>query len=77
MGRARIHDNTATYRGMSLRYVVDHRVCEPSEQSGRLRHKDDVGAAAVMMLALLRLRAELEAGDLSGLADGDIRRQDT
>ena len=29
-----------------------------------------------MMLALLRILGELEAGDLSGLADGDIRRQD-
>ena len=41
-----------------------------------LRHEDDVGAAAVMMLALLRLLGVLEAGELAGLADGDIRRQD-
>ena len=41
-----------------------------------LRHEDDVGAAAVMMLALLRILGKLEAGDLSGLTGGDIRRQD-
>lgn len=30
----------------------------------------------MMMLTLLRLLGELEAGELAGLADGDIRRQD-
>ena len=40
-----------------------------------LRHEDDVGAAAVMLLAFLRLRAELEAGDLSGPADDKLGHQ--
>ena len=50
---------------------------DPSRKANLwLRHEDDVGAAAVMMLALLRILGELEAGELAGLADGDIRRQD-
>ena len=40
-----------------------------------LRNENDVGAATVMLLAFLRLRGELKAGKLTGLADGDIRRQ--
>ena len=41
-----------------------------------LRHENDVGAAAVLGLALFRLLGKLESGDLSGLADGKLGSQD-